>query len=408
MASSHSCVAWCSAVSEFRLPSLGADMEFGTLIEWHVKPGDRVHRGDVVAVVETDKGAIDVEIFQDGVIAELVVEPDTRVPVGAVLARLQDGTETGAPAPAPMPAAAPQTRARAPAPATPSPPPHPPVASPAASRRKISPAARVHAREHGIDLDQVVGSGPGGVVTVADVERLAGTAAHPAPAAAAKRPADAMRRAIGTAMSRSKREIPHYYLAHNIDVEPALRWMETRNAQRPLAQRLLFGALLVKAVAVALQETPSLNGFWRNDAFEPSSEIHVGVVIALRGGGLAAPALRNVDRCDIDSVMTGLRDMTTRARSGRLKSSELGCATVTLSSLGESGVETVFPIIHPPQVAIVGCGAVLPRPWAVDGGLYVRRVVSATLAADHRVSDGHTGAKFLAALQRSLANPEAL
>ena len=209
-------------------------------------------------------------------------------------------------------------------------------------------------------------------------------------------------------MSRSKREIPHYYLAHTIDVEAALRWMEACNSTRPVAQRLLFGALLIRAVALALAETPALNGFWRNDAFEPSDAVHIGVVIALRGGGLAAPALRDVDRADLDAVMAGLRDVTTRARTGRLKSSELGAATMTVSSLGESGVETVFPVIHPPQVAIAGFGGVLARPWAADGGLYVRRVISASLAADHRVSDGHTGARFLAALERLLANPEKL
>jgi pyruvate dehydrogenase E2 component (dihydrolipoyllysine-residue acetyltransferase) len=398
-------------VIEFRLPSLGADMESGTLLEWHIKPGDRVHRGDIVAVVETDKGAIDVEIFQDGVVAELVVEPDTRVPVGAVLARLQSAGEAQGARPIATPEAPSATPSAAmpSADASPAAAASPPAPAQAASRRKVSPAARVHAREHGIDLDRVVGSGPGGVVTVADVERMSGARASAANAGAApQRATDAMRRAIGAAMSRSKREIPHYYLAHSIDVEAALRWMEARNAERALAQRLLFGALLIKAVATALRETPTLNGFWRGDAFEASSDVHIGVVIALRGGGLAAPALRNADRCDLDTVMAGLRDMTTRARGGRLKSSELGCATATVSSLGESGVETVFPVIHPPQVAIVGCGAVLPRPWAVDGGLYVRRVVSATLAADHRVSDGSTGAKFLAALERLLARPETL
>jgi pyruvate dehydrogenase E2 component (dihydrolipoyllysine-residue acetyltransferase) len=389
------------------MPSLGADMESGTLIEWHIKPGDRVRRGDIVAVVETDKGAIDVEIFQDGVVDELVVVPDTTVPVGAVLARLRGATEVAAtpsrepvqPTPQPVrrkPQAAPQ---RQPAPAARDSP-----------RRKISPAARVHARERGVDLDRVIGSGPGGVVTVADVERAVGAprerarSVPPTPT----RATDSMRRAIAAAMSRSKREIPHYYLAHSIDVEVALRWMEVRNAERPVAQRLLFGAVLIRAVALALRETPALNGFWRNDAFEPSTDCHVGVVIALRGGGLAAPALRDVRSADIDAVMANLRDVTVRARGGRLKSSELGCATVTVSSLGESGVETVFPVIHPPQVAIIGFGAVLPRPWAVDGGLYVRRIVSATLAADHRVSDGHTGAGFLAALQRQLAKPETL
>jgi pyruvate dehydrogenase E2 component (dihydrolipoamide acetyltransferase) len=400
---------------EFVMPSLGADMESGTLIEWLVKPGDRVHRGDIIAVVETDKGAIDVEIFTEGVVAELLITPDTLVPVGTALARLTSGAET------PTPAAPPRVAPAAPV-AKPIPKVQPTVVVPAppaeGSRRKISPAARMHAREHGIDLDAVVGSGPGGIVNVADVERavhaapLAATAAQ-APAVSAPRRAaavdtSAMRRAIAAAMSRSKREIPHYYLAHSIDLEPALRWMEQRNAERSLAQRLLYGALLIKAVARALVAAPALNGLWRNDAFEPSTVTNIGIIISLRGGGLVAPALRDVANTDLDAVMAGLRDLTGRARSGRLKSSELGAATITISSLGETGVETVFPVIHPPQVAIVGFGAVLPRPWVVDGGLYVHRVVHATLAADHRVSDGHVGAAFLGALERLLAKPEAL
>ena len=277
----------------------------------------------------------------------------------------------------------------------------------------------MHARERGIDLDRVVGTGPGGVVTVADVDArgVAPTAPRqpavtPPPAAArrgsAPPEASAMRRAIAAAMSRSKREIPHYYLAHTIDLEPALRWMERRNAERPITQRLIYGALLIKAVARALAKAPALNGFWQNDAFVPSEARHVGVVISLRGGGLVAPALRDVATAELDAVMDALRDVTARARSGRLKSSELGSATVTVSSLGETGVETVFPVIHPPQVAMVGFGAVLQRPWVVDGGLYVRRVIHATLAADHRASDGHVGAVFLGALEELLAKPEAL
>ena len=409
------------------MPSLGADMEAGTLIEWHVKPGDHVRRGDIVAVVETDKGVIDVEIFSDGVVSELLIEPDTLVPVGTPMARLQpDDAGAGAAKPPPVPGPN-QTEIPSVAPrpvvhesAAPSPPAH------ATSRRRISPSARVHARELGIDLDSVVASATDGIVHVADVERAAHQrggappAPVPAPASAPRAPAavqprarptanaSSMRRAIAAAMSRSKRDIPHYYLAHGIDMEPALRWMEQRNAQRPLEQRLVYGALLIKAAARAVQDVPNLNGFWQDESFVPSSEIHIGVVISLRGGGVTAPALRDVVNSDIDQVMAGLRDVTVRARSGRLKSSELGCATVTVSSLGESGVETVFPIIHPPQVAIVGFGTALPRPWAVDGGLYVHRVVQATLAADHRVSDGQSGAKFLASLQRQLANPETL
>jgi len=420
------------------MPSLGADMESGILIEWLVKSGDRVHRGDIVAVVETDKGAIEIEIFEDAVVVELLIAPDTEVAVGTPLARLEKVGEQPAVAAAPTAVAtrAPPVqpaqmtspvRPAAVQPAAPQPVNLPPAQRPgpapvqpaAETRRKISPAARKHAREYGIDLDRVFGSGDGGIVTVADVDQLRGvsvpTPPSPAPAPISPRAArravpenTAMRRAIASAMSRSKREIPHYYLAHTIDLEPALRWLESHNAARPIEQRLVYGALLLKAVARAATQVPTLNGYWRDGAFFGSDTVDVGVVISLRGGGLAAPAVHDVAAMDIDALMVALKDATERARRGRLKSSELTSATITVSSLGDTGVDAVYAVIHPPQVAIVGFGAVVTRPWAIDGGLHVRRVITATLAADHRASDGHEGARFLAALAGHLANPEAL
>lgn len=405
------------------MPSLGADMESGTLIEWLVKPGDRVRRGDIVAVVETDKGAIEIEIFEDAIVTELLVALDTEVPVGTPLARLD---KIGEHAPAvPVQPAVPARAEPPPPPAAPTPRPaapparHVEVPSPAVTRRKISPAARQHARERGIDLDLVVGTGDGGVVTVADVEQWATTAAQTSVAQSAPAPRprversttiepSAMRRAIASAMSRSKREIPHYYLSHTIDLEPALTWLERRNAQRPIEQRLVYGVLLLKAVARAVMDTPSLNGYWRDDAFVAAATVNLGVVISLRGGGLAAPALFDAASLDVDALMAALKDATERARRGRLKSSELTAATITVSSLGDIGVEAIYPIIHPPQVAIVGFGAIVTRPWAVDGGLHIRRVVTATLAADHRASDGHEGARMLAAVARYLMKPEVL
>jgi pyruvate dehydrogenase E2 component (dihydrolipoamide acetyltransferase) len=434
-------------MAEFRMPSLGADMTSGILTEWLVRPGQAVHRGDIVAVVETDKGAIEIEIFEDAIVAELLVAPDTEVVVGAPIARLEDsvsgtGVGTGpgpvtggiagigrgtgaaskplkptppAPSTAPSaPAAAPRTRPARPAPVAAEP---RKVARTAEIRRKVSPAARKHAREHGIDLDRVTASGHGEVVTVADVERAiasqaqapvsAGTAAAtpPAPGAVVMTP---MRRAIASAMSRSKREIPHYYLAHTFDLEAALRWLEQRNRERPLAERVLPGVLLLKASALAVADAPALNGHWLHEGFVAATRVDLGVIIGLRGGGLAAPTLTDVTRRSLDDLMAALKDVTQRARGGRLKSSELGAASLTVSSLGDSEVETLFPIIHPPQVAIVGFGGIVARPWVVDGGLHVRRVVTATLGADHRASDGHVGARYLAALDRALKNPEGL
>jgi len=392
---------------EFRMPSLGADMEAGTLVEWRIAPGDTVTRGQVVAVVETEKGAVDVESWQAGVVTGLLVAVGTKVPVGTVLATLE-GTAPATPAPpappAPVVTPAPVTAPR-PAPA--------PAPAPAAAHPPASPAARRRAHEQNIDLATVHGSGPHGEITVADVERSAAPSTPP-PAVSAEAPpsspdrAATMRQAIAAAMTRSKREIPHYYLGASIDMGPALSWIREQNLSRPVTSRLLPIALQLKAVALALRETPELNGFFTDGAFRPGDGVHVGVAISLRRGGLVAPAIHDLDRMAVGDVMQALSDLTLRARESRLRASELSDPTVTVTSLGEQGVETVFAVIHPPQVAMVGFGTTLDRPWAIDGLLGVRPIATASLAADHRVSDGHRGARFLAALGDLLQHPETL
>jgi pyruvate dehydrogenase E2 component (dihydrolipoamide acetyltransferase) len=244
------------------------------------------------------------------------------------------------------------------------------------------------------------------VVTREDVERAA--AERPAAAARGRIDAARIRQTIGAAMARAKREIPHYYLAHTIDLHPALTWLTAENATRPVTERLLHGVLLIKAVALALREVPELNGVWRGDRAEPSASIHVGVAISLRGGGLVAPALHDVDRRDLGDLMRAFRDLVRRARGGGLRSSELSDPTITVTSLGEQGVEAVFGIVYPPQLAIVGFGKIMERPWIVDGVIAARPLVTVTLSADHRVSDGHRGGLFLAAVERLLRAPERL
>jgi pyruvate dehydrogenase E2 component (dihydrolipoamide acetyltransferase) len=217
-----------------------------------------------------------------------------------------------------------------------------------------------------------------------------------------------MRQAIAAAMARSKREIPHYYLATEIDMQRALKWLEAENLQRPVAERLLYAVLLLKAVALAVRDVPEMNGFWVEGRFQPSEAVHVGVAISLRQGGLIAPAIHDVASKDLGTLMRELRDLVARARGGRLRSSEVSDPTITVTNLGEQGVPTVFGIIYPPQVALVGFGKITERPWAVEGMLGVRPVVTATLAADHRASDGHRGGLFLAAIDRLLQEPEKL
>jgi pyruvate dehydrogenase E2 component (dihydrolipoamide acetyltransferase) len=372
------------------MPSLGAEMEKGTLVEWRVKPGDAVTRGQIVAVVETDKGTIEVEIFEDGVVDSLLVEPGTKVPVGTPLAIVRG---KGEPAAAPTPA---------------------PTVAPEAGRTRASPLARKRAEALGLDLGRVKGTGTGGTITVADVEAAAGGASGAAGAGTgAEKGAEAdrqsaMRRAIGAAMSRSKREIPHYYLASDIELSRMLAWLATHNAGVPVARRMLPAAPLLKAVALALMEVPELNGFFTDGAFRPSEVVHLGVAISLRQGGLVAPAIHDAGRRTVAELMDALRDLIARVRAGTIRSSELADPTVTVSSLGDQGVREVLGVIFPPQVALVGLGRIGERPWVVEGAVQARPVITATLSADHRVSDGHRGGRFLAALDRLLQEPEKL
>ena len=386
---------------EFRMPSLGADMEAGTLVTWNIKPGDAVKRGQVVAVVETQKGAIDVEIWQDGTVERLLVEPGQKVPVGAALATL---IAEGEPAPAPAaPVSEQPTAVTAPQRAVTRSQPAPI----SAGRFKISPAARKLAQELGVDVTTLAPSGAEGVISRADVER----AAQAAKAGVPPKPGDwqsQMRKAIGAAMAKSKREIPHYYLGTEVEMTRALAWLERENAQRPVAERMLYAVLLIKAVALALKEVPELNGFWINGAFQRGPGIHVGMAVAMRGGGLVAPAIHDADKKSLPQLMVDLRDLITRVRGGRLKSSEMADPTITLTSLGELGVEAVYGVIYPPQVALIGFGKISERAWAESGVVACRRAVTATLAGDHRASDGHRGAQFLAAVNRLLQEPEKL
>ena len=389
-------------MAEFRMPSLGADMEAGTLVEWLVKPGDLVKRGDIVAVVETQKGAIEIETFQAGRVEKILVALNTEVPVGTPLAEIRGDGEPAVVVPpaAPVPLAAPPLPPQAPS---------APIRVPASGARILaSPAARRLSEQSSIDLSTVKGSGPAGAIIYADVAQ-AGAAAPPAE----KRKAQwldlgAMRTAIAAAMTRSKREIPHYYLQDQVDVTGCEQWLTEKNAALAPDSRLLMGALAIKAVALAARRFPLFNGFYLDNRFSPSQAIHVGVAIAIRGGGLAAPALHDTDRCSLDDLMSHMRDLVQRTRAGRIRGSEISDPTITVSSLGERGVEALFGIIYPPQVAIVGIGKVVTRPWVIDGAIGPRSVVTITLSADHRVSDGHAGALFLAEIGKLLQEPDKL
>ncbi|ORB63885.1 dihydrolipoamide acetyltransferase family protein [Mycolicibacterium tusciae] len=414
---------------EFTMPALGSDMDEGTLNEWLVKPGDSITRGQVVAVVETTKAAVEVECWQEGTVAELLVPIGQTVQVGTPLARLVapgDSVEQ-TPPPAVTTVAEPVTPT-APvepilepvAPVAPVPSPAPPFEH---RRRWVSPAAHRLAASLGVDVDHVTGTGPQGAVTINDVEHAAAHIESARPEApkpvvtptaslspkelAAKRGTE-MRRSIAAAMSRSKREIPHYYLADEILMDPALDWLADRNAQRPITERVLPAVLQLKAVALAAQRFGEFSGFWRDETFESAPNVHVGVAISLRGGGLVAPAIHDVADRKVDELMADLTDLVARARTFSLRSSEMSDPTITVTNLGDQGVAAVFGVIYPPQVALVGFGKPAQRVVAIDGGIRIATTVHVTLAADHRASDGHRGALFLAAINELLQQPDLL
>ena len=469
-------------------------MVSGRVIEWYVEAGQTLKRGEVIGLVDTEKGAIEIEVWEDAVVKEIVAPPGSTVPVGEPLLILDapgrwdpdavpdepspTHDDDGAGVIRKIPFHGGEAGEEEPAsPAPPDLPPpqkQPPPPSPSQGRTRVTPVARRRAAELGLDLASIVGTGPEGAVSLGDVEARAAHpgAEHPAPppeeateapaplapratpvarevaldlgvdletlhgtgpggaisrkdveAAAARRPMgeaqpepsesggdrhQRMRQAIAAAMTRSKREIPHYYLATTVVMEKALLWVEESNRQRPPSSRILPVALHLKALALALGEFPEFNGFWLEEGFRASKAIHPGLAISLRGGGLVAPAIHDAPGMSLEELTVAVREVVQRARSGHLRGSEVMDATITLTSLGDRGVETVFGVIYPPQVAILGVGSVVERPWAENGMVGVRRTQHLTLAADHRASDGHRGGLFLERLAQHLQSPEEL
>lgn len=373
---------------EFKLPALGADMDEGKLLEWKVRPGDDVKRGDVVAVVDTSKAAIDVESWVEGTVETLVVVPGQTVPVGTVLALLRPSDD--------MPSAAAPPSSEVPVAVAPGPPPQQQI--------RVSPAARKRAAELGVALATVSGSGPSGAISLDDVER----APRAAPTASAADRDAAMRRTIAAAMARAKRDIPHYYLAEVVPLAHAVAWLNEYNAGRSVTERVLPAALLLKAVALAARRYPEMNGLFRDGTFTPAAAVHLGIAIALRGGGLIAPAIHDADRKPLPELMSALADLVRRARGGSLRSSELADPGLTVTNLGDRGVSQVFGVIYPPQVALIGFGRIADQVLAQDGAVRVVPAVQVSLSADHRVSDGHRGALFLAEIRTLLQQPELL
>lgn len=394
---------------EFKMPSLGADMEAGTLIEWRKKPGDTLKRGDIIAEVETQKGLIEVEVFDEGIVSELLIKEGTKVPVGTVLALInpkESGLET------PKEVAPEKTEIQ---------PTEEKIGEKTVGEKleethlKASPLAKRIASKNGIELSKIQGTGEEGVITKEDVENAIvqrdKTTEIPKEPIENKEESgfktESIRSAVAAAMSKSNREIPHYYLEKKIDITKSLEWLLEKNQQRPIQKRVLPAAFLIKAVAKSLLDYPDLNAVWE-DGLQQKKEINIGFVVSLRGGGIIVPAIHNADLKSVEEIMEALNDIIPRARAMKLRSSELSDSTITITNMGEGGADLVYGIIYPPQVAIIGFGSSSEQPFAENGMVGIRTVLNATLAGDHRATDGLVGSGFLATLNKNLQNPELL
>jgi len=374
-------------------------MESGFLREWRVKPGDVIKRGDIIAEVETRKGIIEIEVFDEGVVGELLIKTDEKVPVGVVMTYILSPDETKA-GRQPQPVIKEEKITSAIKPIE-----EKPKTVPEVQHTRASPLARKIAEEKGINLSNVKGTGPDGAITREDIEKAAAqSGVQDLPE---RNITENIRMAVAAAMSKSNREVPHYYLQTKVDMSHVMAWLGEANKQRSVKDRLLPVVLLIKAVAKALADVPDLNAWWDN-GLQRKQNIHIGFVVSLRNGGIIVPAIHDAGKKSVDELMKALSDIIPRARALKLKSSELADSTVTITSLGEGAVETVFGIIYPPQVALIGFGGITEAPWAENGMLGIRPVLTVSLSADHRATDGNTGSLFLTALKNYLMKPELL
>ncbi len=412
------------------MPSLGADMDEGKLLEWHIKPGDKINKGDLIAVVETQKAAVEIESFRSGRVQELIAKIDDIIPVGQVIATLEIETES-AEAPAATPAnqgasnlvdanlvdanlAALNTtaantaevQAAQPSPIAAAEPIAPAkTAATSGERLLISPAARHLADEHKLDLTQIKGTGREGAIELRDIEPLVTT---PAKTGAGNSLIN-IREAIARVMSRSKREIPHYYLQSQFVVDTLVTWLDTQNRNSPPEQRLFMPAVLMRAIVLALKTNSAMNGFYENGIFTPSSAIHLGITVSLKPDGVMTPAIIDAQDLSLNELNAAFADLVQRARAGKLRNREMTDGTITVTNVGDLGADTVTGVIFAPQVALIGLGRI-HKAAVVDteGGLRAGLVLNATLSADHRVTDGLAGSKLLSTLGRLLAQPEGL
>jgi pyruvate dehydrogenase E2 component (dihydrolipoamide acetyltransferase) len=398
------------------MPRLSDTMTEGVLSEWRKGEGDPVHRGDVLAEIETDKATMELEAYDDGVLERHLVAPGTTVPIGQPIAVIGDGTGTvSAPAPAQAePAEAVPPPAAAPAPTTPAP--GPAAAGPPAAVR-TSPLARALAREHGIDLSTVTGTGPGGRIVRADVQSaitVAAPASQPAPAPAPaaapiaagdeKIPLSAVRRITARRLTESA-AAPHFYLTSVVDAGRLLAFRAEIN-QRLAADgvKISITDLLVRACAVTLRVHPQVNASWGGDHILRRANIHIGVAVAL-DDGLIVPVIRDADRKSIGEIAGEAHTLADRARAGKLTPDEFTGSTFTISNLGMYGIDHFTAVINPPEAAILAVGAATDEAVVRDGQVLAATTMKLTLSIDHRVLDGATAAAFERDLVQVLEEP---
>ncbi|MFN4155252.1 MAG: pyruvate dehydrogenase complex dihydrolipoamide acetyltransferase [Paracoccaceae bacterium] len=426
--------------TEILMPALSPTMEEGTLAKWLVKEGDEVKSGQILAEIETDKATMEFEATDEGTIGKLLVAEGTAgVKVNAPIAVLLDEGEDASSVAA-APSSAKPAPAAAPAAAAPAAPVAAPAAAPAASsgaRVFASPLARRIAKEKGLDLSAVTGSGPHGRIVRADVEGAQAApkaaAAAPAPAAAAASPAkaamptgpstetvlkmyadrdftevalDGMRRTIAARLTEAKQTIPHFYLRREVQLDALMEFRATLNKSlESRGVKLSVNDFIIKACAQALQAVPDCNAVWAGDRILKLKPSDVAVAVAIEGG-LFTPVLRDADKKSLSALSAEMKDLAGRAKTKKLAPHEYQGGSFAISNLGMMGVENFDAVINPPHGSILAVGAGVKKPVVkTDGTIGVATVMSMTLSVDHRVIDGALGAAFLKAVIEALENP---
>ncbi len=409
--------------SQVIMPKLSDAMTEGRVIQWLKKEGDRVQGGDVVASIETDKAEIELEAFGSGVLRKILVGDGQTVPVGQLIGVIAEpdedisSLEHAAPAGPAAAAAAPAAAKAEPKPASPAPPeaaaPAGPVAPPAETGWvPASPIARRMAREAGIDLAQVKGSGPGGRILERDVEAYVATQAQRrggAEVPAGEREFEdkelsTIRKTIAARMTQSKAPIPHFTVTVEVDMGAAWELRKSLNAIEAQSEKLSLNDIIIKATALALQRHPAINATYLNGQVRLFKRVHMGVAVALEDG-LIVPVIRDCDRKSLGEIAREARSLIERARSKKLRPEEYSGGTFALSNLGMYDVVEFTAVIDPAHGAILAVGTIEDKPVVMNGQVTVRQRMRLTGAFDHRIIDGAMGAKFLQELKRILENP---